>query len=173
MINDYLLWAGDWIAIKWAPRVSPLRHSSPVSVFPWIPYSSLCPASQCATLRITPMIAWSVLCNDPEQRASIIRIFWNKNTAWSQTQSVPPGVRAWVVLIVIYQRAGVTEIFRAELLPGDNYFQTTFKWGSSLWTFPHINIIGSRDRRRQLIIVDHHHLNWEYNCCDKDDHEHF
>ena len=43
----------------------------PVSVAPWIPYSSLCPASQCATLRITPMIAWSVLCDGPEHHQNI------------------------------------------------------------------------------------------------------
>ena len=34
--------------------------------------------------------------------------------------------------------------------------------GPILGTFPHINIIGSRDRRQQLIIVDHHYLNREY-----------
>ena len=49
------------------------------------------------------------------------------------------------------------------LLPGDNYFQTTFKWDrEEHGTFPHINIIGSQDRRKQLIIVDHHYLNREY-----------
>ena len=56
-------------------------------------------------------------------------------------------------------------IFRASPWPvlcpgGDNYFQTTFKWEHG--TFPHINIIGSQDRRGQLIIVDHHYLNREY-----------
>ena len=70
-----------------------------------------------------------------------------------------PGVSSWAVLIVIYQRAGVGSWIYLEASRPCCYPEIIISKRHSngtprLWTFPHINIIGSRDTRQLLIIVN-------------------